>query len=302
MCNIFGAGNVGPRFYINDGGGRFRIETNRIPAEITSLQRKFTSSLLVDVDRNGQPDLVLGAHPGTNQPRDVVLLNDGKGFFSYTPDTTMPLRHADPNWGTVNIVSGDLDSDGWPDLFVSQVNADYTNSRIQLLLNRPRSSSVSPQPIVGFPAIGFLLPSSVGPQSAQAVRPVLFGTVEPSRTFVDVTERLSQTSPIGSPGQHVWARTVVPADFNGDNRIDFAVHLNSGPPRLFMNLGDANFGDFSSALPTSRTGRPDATALAAGDFDNDGRTDLFILFGNSQVFARNVGTLGDLVDYPSRWK
>lgn len=133
LGNVWSSSNIGPRFLINDGSGFFSEDTSRIPAEISKLQRKFTSSLLLDVDQDEDFDLVLGIHD--NKVGDVILLNDGDGEFSYAPDDSMPPQMGGPGFDTVKIVSADFNKDGWPDLLKS-VHFDYQfGANVQLLMN-----------------------------------------------------------------------------------------------------------------------------------------------------------------------
>ena len=132
LANIWNSGQVGPRFYLNDGTGHFTAATDRLPAEISALQKKYTACRFVDVDHSGRLALVLGAEPGDGLP-DVLLHNDGTGHFTYGP--ALPAR-ADSTSGTVHVETADLDRDGWPDLILTVTNRDYTTGSLQLLLNR----------------------------------------------------------------------------------------------------------------------------------------------------------------------
>ncbi len=133
MGNINNSTQVGPRFYINDGNGFFSDDTSRIPGEITRLERQFISSLLLDVDQDGDLDLVLGQH-GQTSAKDVILLNDGSGMFSYAPEESMPPRLGGSGFATVKIVSADFNKDDWPDLLMA-TQFLYTDPNMQLLLN-----------------------------------------------------------------------------------------------------------------------------------------------------------------------
>ena len=134
MGNIWNPSQVGPRFYINNGDGFFSEDTTRIPGEMTKLERKFTASLLLDVDQDDDLDLVLGGHDGAGV-RDVILLNDGTGKFSYAPDENMPLRLGGPGFDTVAINSVDFNKDGWPDLVMSMHLRYQFDANLQLLIN-----------------------------------------------------------------------------------------------------------------------------------------------------------------------
>lgn len=135
MCNIGGSENIGPTIYQNDGKGYFTAAAAGLPAELTDLKKKYTASALADFNGDGSLDLVLGGEPGDGPARDALLLNDGKGLFTFAPDTALPLRLGGPGWGTVHAVAVDVDNDGWPDLLLSVTSGDYNAAAIQLLLN-----------------------------------------------------------------------------------------------------------------------------------------------------------------------
>src|SRR5438270_10368796 len=69
-----------PEILLNDGTGHFTLATGRLPADVTSGSNSYTPSLLVDVNKDGSPDLVLGAN-GDTTDASRVLLNDGHGTF-----------------------------------------------------------------------------------------------------------------------------------------------------------------------------------------------------------------------------
>ena len=138
LCNIWAPDEIGPTFYINDGNGFFKAESHRLPVVIANLQKKYTSSLFLDVNNDGFLDLVLGGHGGTYEtekfPSDSILLNDGNGYFSFDPEDSLPPRTGGPTAGTVAISAADFDQDGFVDLLMS-THVDYTDPNLQLLLN-----------------------------------------------------------------------------------------------------------------------------------------------------------------------
>lgn len=141
--NIWGKDEVGPKIYINNGEGIFHPETNRIPYNIYKLQQKYTSSLFLDANGDGYLDLILGGHSGTYPSetfeRDAILLNDGKGFFAFAAEETLPPRIGGPNAGTVAMNVADFNQDGFVDLIMS-THIDYSDPILQLLLNNGNGS------------------------------------------------------------------------------------------------------------------------------------------------------------------
>ncbi len=49
---------VGPRFYINDGSGFFTDDMTRLPAILNTPPTVYGASVLLDVDQDGDLDLV----------------------------------------------------------------------------------------------------------------------------------------------------------------------------------------------------------------------------------------------------
>jgi len=124
MNNVAGD-KVGSELYINDGNGYFTANTDRLPSDMTppicpegqncTPAQAFNSSLFLDLDKDGDDDLVLG---GGFWPYYRILLNDGSGNFSVAPASALPTRPIDTKCGPIEIVSSDFNADGWPDLIL----------------------------------------------------------------------------------------------------------------------------------------------------------------------------------------
>lgn len=210
MCNIYGGNQIGPRFLINNGSGIFSATASGLPSNIANLQQIYMSSALVDVDKDGDLDLVLGGLDGdgfgANFPKDAILLNNGSGQFTFAPSSAMPDRLNGAAGGTVAIASADFNNDGWPDLLMSTLY-QYRIPLLQLLLN------------------------------------------DQTGKFYDATVRLPQSWPTAESFGNSWIRWTFPADFNNDGLVDFlAVGQNECPSALYLNTGNAYFRNISEYL------------------------------------------------------
>ena len=103
---------------------------------------------------------------------------------------------------------------------------------------------------------------------------------------------ITQTDPVSEPPLAYASRTdlstggvgadsLVLADFNGDGKPDIAVcHLNSKTISVFLNNGDGTFqGPIVTAVTTAEISLGNLAGIAAGDFNEDGKTDLVVAGG-----------------------
>ncbi len=149
--NIGGANNVPPRILLNDGTGHFTVANGLLPPAQTDLnQNVYTGSTSADVNGDGKPDLVLSANNTTQQ--SVVLLNDGSGHFTLSPNA-LPPKPFGPDAIGLGPASFDVNGDGRPDLLIGYTknNPFYVGRWIQVLINNgdgtfsDRTASILPQ-------------------------------------------------------------------------------------------------------------------------------------------------------------
>lgn len=80
-----------------------------------------------------------------------------------------------------------------------------------------------------------------------------------------------------------FASAIAPADFDGDGRTDVAVtsYMTAGTVRVLRGMSN---GSFSTALTPADTGKQ-PVALAAGDFDQDGKPDVAVVNSGDATLA-----------------
>jgi len=251
MGNIWGSTQIGPCFYINDGNGFFSEDTTRIPGEITRLERKFTSSLLLDVDQDGDLDLVLGGHDNAGK-RDVILLNDGAGMYAYAPDESMPLRLGGPGFNTVAINSADFNKDGWPDLVMSTHLGYQFDANLQLLINNGDGTFKDETFRIEQDWSVYRNPDCIGENAGWLVQPYI----------VDANN-------------DTWPDILV----QGDRCLQDLLFLSDNGERFAVT---ENYSQF-----TIDNGMP-PWALVPGDIDNDGNLDVVLIYTSmtQQVYLR----------------
>ena len=133
--NLWGGDLTPPEILLNDGTGHFTRATGLLPPAQTDVsQNQYTRSLFLDVDNDGDPDLVLGANDSTAS--SVVLRNDGTGHFAVVPNA-MPPKPFGPNAIAIAFAAADIDKDGYQDLLVGFTKGQpfYVGRWIQVLIN-----------------------------------------------------------------------------------------------------------------------------------------------------------------------
>jgi uncharacterized protein (TIGR03437 family) len=240
LANGIASGNYPPQIYLNDGQGHFTLgDSSRLPAMLQAVnpwQFVNSSARFIDVNNDGRLDLFLGAaDTWDNQAQDLLLLNDGHGFFTLAPDNALPARYGGRDWGTLSSRVVDLDGDGWPDLINAVYAPNYSEGAIQILLNNHD------------------------------------GTFHDATDLILQPAWQRNGSLYSDPEGIVYVGPVFPADFNGDGFIDLLVQGVNQPARLFLNTGPAGGGrlvEVSELLPDS------ADFFAVADLNANGSPDI----------------------------
>ena len=238
----------GNRLYRNTGEGGFVDVT-----ETAGLERHGWASgvTVADYDNDGWSDLFV-----TYWGQNVLYRNKRNGSFEDVTERAGLLRPS-RHWAT-GAAFFDYDRDGRLDLFVSHY-LDFDPAKIAKP-GQPGQCNWKGVPV------------NCGPRGLPAAKPRLYHNQGDGR-FQDVTG----VSGIGS-ATPAYGLTVVSADLNGDGWLDVYVACDSTPSQLFLNQRDGTFVEaaLESGLAVSDDGVEQAgMGLALGDFDRDGRIDVF---------------------------
>jgi hypothetical protein len=240
-----------------NGHGGFALAPT-LPANVFPL-----AIAAADFTGDGKPDLVTTGEAGNA----VVLLNNGSGAFRPGPLLTVT--------GTPDsVLTGDFNGDGKQDIAVGTEagtidvflgKGDGTFSALDII-NLGTNNGVRSLVAGDFNRDGKL---------DIAVTSDIVTTDQGRVTMLlgngDGTFHVSQVVRIGTD-----ANGLVAADFNGDGILDLATttFLPDGSRDARVLLGQGN-GTFKTAIVTTPGGS--ATALAAGDFNRDGKQDLVLV-------------------------
>ncbi|MBI1789216.1 MAG: CRTAC1 family protein [Acidobacteria bacterium] len=216
-----------------------------------------------DYDNDGHTDLLV-----TNYGPNILYRNRGDGTFA---DVTVKagvgggqIWHAGPAFG-------DYDLDGRLDLFVPGY-LDFDAQKPELRTCEYRGVKVH----------------ACGPLGYKGAPDALYRN-NGDGTFTDVTEKAGVAD-----RKLYFGFQAVFEDFDNDGRPDLFVANDSNPNYLYRNKGDGTFEEIGvqSGVAYSADGKEmSSMGVAVGDYDHDGRMDLFITtFANDNyVLLHNDG-------------
>ncbi len=232
----------GPWLFRNDGPGRWSDVSERSGITYTGWAQGVA---VADYDADGDADLLV-----LHQGPDRLWQNQGDGTFrDVTAAAGLDIREAE--WGS-SATWGDVDGDGWPDLYV----ANY----------------LAIDPIHAPPPIEYLPghPVFAGPSALPGQRDRLWRN-QGDGTFEEIT------GPAGLERPDRKGMGALLSDLDGDGTLDLFVTNDTQPNELFWGLGGGRFREagMEAGVAVDGLGRPEGSmGVDVADVDGDGRLDL----------------------------
>jgi hypothetical protein len=240
-------GKTASALYRNRGDGTFEDVTAK--AGVGDIGWGMGAAV-ADYNNDGFQDIYVTC-VGPNR----LLKNNGDGTFA---DVTAKAGVGDPRW-SAGASFLDYDADGHLDLFVSNYVAFDFNNLPEFGKDRTcqfKGVAVQCGPR-GLPGEGDSLYRNNG-----------------DGTFTDVTKKAGVSDQNGYYGMGV-----ISSDFDEDGLLDIFVANDSTPNFLYHNNGDGTFkeiGFISGTALNENGGSQGCMGVTVGDYDHDGRLDLFI--------------------------
>jgi hypothetical protein len=238
--------------YHNLGNWRFEDVTDKAGV---ANERWGMGVAVGDYNNDGYPDIYV-----SNYGVSRLYRNNGDGTFT---DVAEQLGVARKGWST-GATWGDYDGDGRLDLFVP----GYVDFDLNNLPPSPSEVGRIGKSFCEFRGI----PVMCGPRGLQGEGDTLYHQ-RPDGTFEDVSIKAG----VNDPNKYYGFSSAF-VHINDDNLLDLIVINDSTPNLLYINKGGGTFEEvgYPSGVALNENGREQAgMGLAIGDYDNDGRLDLY---------------------------
>jgi hypothetical protein len=232
--------------YRNDGHGKFTDVT--VKAGVTG-RGWGQGCAAADINNDGFTDLLV-----TNFGANELFKNNGDSTFT---EIGQKAGISGGNTWHTGAAFADYDNDGWVDLFV----AGYVEFDVDAAKNY--------RPLCNYRS----MPTFCGPRGFRGAPHALYHNNHDG-TFTEVTEAAGVANK-----ESYYGLGVLFQDLDGDGRPDILVANDACFNYFYHNEGNGKFKEdaLSKGIACCRDGTEQANmGLAVGDYDNDGKPDVFI--------------------------
>jgi tetratricopeptide (TPR) repeat protein len=265
-----------PALFRQETGGRFVADREAGLPPLTGVR----SAAWLDSDHDGDLDLAIAGVDASKTPTVVLLRNNGEGRFT---DVSAAASLNTPR-SIVAIVPTDFDDRRDVDLFMlpaSGLPALFRNLRDGTFSDVARER--------GLTAEGEFTCAAIGDFNKDNYPDFFLGQRGGAGHFATSDGR-GRFGLNGAPAATAGALACQFLDYDNDGLLDLLAVTDRGP-RLVRNAGaawtDVTHQAFKSAGPSSAT--QSTVALASGDLDGDGDTDIVIGNASGLAIWRNDG-------------
>ena len=257
-----------------------------------------------DLNSDGKQDLVVGAPQySSTTGRTYIFYSDGSMPTGASSADVVITSSATTGLGS-SLATGDFNSDGRIDLAIGAVNAGSGNGALYLFYNDgsfPITTATADVSIAGESSSALGNSLAVGDFNADGKTDIAAGGYYYSGTYTGRAYIFyndgSYPSAGGSADVIVSGTTsnssfgiaLASGDFNADGKIDLAIGQRGATNGVYLYYNDGSIPTTDGTADVIITG-PNmyfAVALAAGDFNSDGKTDLAV--GSSEAAGTGVG-------------
>ena len=246
---------------------------------------------VLDFDQDGAEDLFVG-----DGVRSILYRNDGHGHFTDVTVAAGLARSATDGFAATGVAAGDVDGDGFPDLFLTDAFGaahlfhnkrdgtfeDVTEASGIRVPKNARSAAFAD--VDGDGSLDLFICVTGDYYSQMPDPPFDANDGRPNLLFLnDGHGRFTEASAewgVARPTR--WSLSSLFADYDGDGRPDLIVTNDFGLTNLYRNDGGRRFVDVTKKANAQV--RAYGMSAAWADFDGDGRLDLYTTGAQTQWY------------------
>jgi hypothetical protein len=267
--------------FVNRGNGTFEQRAKQL-----GLDYKFVrSALFADFDNDGDPDAFLAR----NLERSLYLSNDNGRFVDRSASHVgVPLPHF-----ALSIAAADYNGDGLLDVYLTTGFTAYGVATQWDAIHRAEQRGEAVDKKIH---AGYLSDQQASElyarMSAPPAHPVLHRPGPPNLLLENLGGGKFAPDPDSNDTLALWQQSLAATwgDYDADGDEDLYVANDFGPNRLFRNDGSGKFEEISETTGTADIGF--GMGASWGDYDEDGRLDLYVTNMFSKAGRRITATAG----------